>query len=243
MRRYLEAFSELFLRLLGFCLLAIPLFFLINHFSSFNLLLKIGGGSSGIALPNDWQGLLAIEVMLGIIFLISLGLYKWAQKTKSKIDKSLTIGWPTKAITTCQWDIVSYSFNELAIGSPLENVASIFGAPKNITEYKLIYPAIGLDILYNATNKTVSGFMVHFIKSDEYKACPLRAKCNDGTWQTLSALDNQQTIRTLLGEPKESNTLKDGFTEIFYWENAKIQIFYTVAAKLNILIFSQRKTF
>ncbi|EKD41954.1 MAG: hypothetical protein ACD_73C00425G0001 [uncultured bacterium] len=242
MRRFLSAFGEFFLRLLGFSLLAIPLIFIINNFSSFKLWLKIGGGSSGIDVPEDWQGLLAVEVMLGIIFLISLSLYKWSQKSNNKADKSLIQGWPIKAVNSCQWDIVSYSFNELPLRAPLESVASIFGAPQEMTQYKLIYPALGLDILYNATVKTVSGFVVHFIKSDQYKACPLRAKLNDGGWQTLSSQDNQQTIRSLLGEPKESSTLKDGFTEIFYWENAKIQIFYTVAAKLNLLIFSYHKT-
>ncbi len=237
MKQFFDAFSELFLKLIGICLLVIPIYFLLNRYSGWDIRLKIGHGS-GIELPQDWQGLVAVEVLLGIIFLISLGVHKLSQNRTVSVDKTFCKDWPLRAVSSCLWDISTYSINGLSIKMPLENLSEIFGVPKNVTEFKLCYPHLGLDILYAAKSKTVAGFKIHFVDEDGYKPCPLKAKLNDGSWQNFSRHDNQQTMRTMLGTPTETQSLKDGFSETFIWENAKIQIFYTTNTHMRFLIFA-----
>jgi len=235
MRIFLSAFSELFIKLLGFSILGIPILFIINEFTNLNLSLKIGH-STGIAIPNNWTDLAGVETILLVLFLICLIIYKVT--SKSKVNHDLTKDWPTKAVMHCNFEITNYSINGVTLKASLDSVAKNFGIPQQITDHKLIYPNIGLDILYTSETKIVAGFMIHFIAENGYKAAPFRAKLNDGSWQNLTNKDDQQMMRSLLGTPTDTKSLKDGFSETFVWENAKIQVFYTPSTQLRYLIFT-----
>ncbi len=236
MKKYFDGLTYLAIRLTGFVIVFLPVIYAINHWAGFKLALKIQHGSS-IEIPDDLTGLIAVEVMLLVFLLVMAGLRKIFLREKRSDRFKMTRNWKARQLLDLTWDIAARSVNQVPLKSPLKDLENAFGKPASTTATKLSYPAFGLEIFIGEQTDTVAVFLFHIQGDEAFKSCPLKARLNDGEWHVFSSRDTVELIHSFLGTPVKTDSLKDGTSETYVWEDVKIQVFYTIRGTVNLILF------